>query len=300
MGLRRSTPILVQGITGREASSFVAESLAYGANIAAGVTPGKGGRRVHGVPVYNSVVEALAHHPLHATVISVPARFVRDAAAEALAAGLKLMVIVTERIPRRDVVAILEQAEEVGCQIIGPNSLGLIVPGQTRLGMAGGSADAVRRAYMPGPVAVLSRSGGMTTEIASMLTARGIGQSIAISVGGDPIVGSTFADLIPVLAGDGRTRAAVLFCEPGGSMEEDLAAWILDHGLPFPIIAFIAGKFAERFPGQRFGHAAAIVEGERGNPRRKAALMQEAGITLAATLADIPPLVQEALAAAAE
>ena len=290
-----NTRIIVQGITGREAATFTAESLAYGAQIVAGVTPGKGGVEVHGVPVYDTVAAALAEHPADATVISVPAPFLKDAALEAIANGLRLVVIVTERIPRRDVVEVLEAADERGCRVVGPNSLGVISPGRTRVGLCGGSADAVRRAYTPGPVGVMSRSGGMTTEIANLLTHAGLGQSTCISVGGDPIVGSTFLDLLPLYEADPETKALVIFGEPGSQMEEALAAHLAVHGSRLPVVAFIAGRFADRMPGVRFGHAAAIVEGGRGSPAAKIAALREAGVQVADRLSDIPRLVKEAI-----
>ena len=291
-----NTRIIVQGITGREAATFTAESIAYGAQIVAGVTPGKGGAEVHGVPVYDAVAAALAAHPANASVISVPPAFLKDAALEAIENGLSLVVIITERIPRRDVVEVLEAADERGCRVVGPNSLGVITPGKTRVGMNGGSAEAVRRAYVPGPVGVMSRSGGMTTEIASMLTLAGLGQSTCISVGGDHIVGSTFLDLLPLFEEDHETRALVLFGELGGSMEEALAEHIATQGARLPIVAFIAGRFADNMPGVRFGHAAAIVEEGRGSPARKIAALRESNVRVADRLSDIPRLVKEALA----
>ena len=291
-----NTRIVVQGITGREAATFTAESIAYGAQIVAGVTPGKGGAEVHGVPVYDAVAAALAAHPANASVISVPPAFLKDAALEAIENGLSLVVIITERIPRRDVVEVLEAADERGCRVVGPNSLGVITPGKTRVGMNGGSAEAVRRAYVPGPVGVMSRSGGMTTEIASMLTLAGLGQSTCISVGGDPVVGSTFLDLLPLYQEDQETRALVLFGEPGGSIEEALAEHIATQEARLPIVAFIAGRFADSLPGVRFGHAAAIVEEGRGSPAGKIAALRESGVRVADRLSDIPRLVKEALA----
>jgi succinyl-CoA synthetase alpha subunit len=291
------TRIIVQGITGREAATFSAESLAYGAQIVAGVTPGKGGTTVHGVPVYDTVAAALANHPAEATVISVPAAFLKDAALEALENGLRLVVIITERIPRRDIAEVLEAARENrrNCRVVGPNSLGIISPGRTRVGMCGGSADAVRRAYTPGPVGVMSRSGGMTTEIANLLTQSGLGQSTCVSVGGDPIIGSTFLDLLPVYESDPETKALVIFGEPGGNMEEALAAHVAAHGSRLPIIAFVAGRFADQMPGVRFGHAGAIVEAGRGSPAVKIAVLREAGVWVADKLSDIPRLVREAM-----
>lgn len=290
------TRIVVQGITGREATTFCRESVAYGAKIVAGVTPGKGDSDVHGIPVYDTVAQALREHPASAGIVSVPAAATLDAALEAIENGLSLLVILTERIPRRDVVEVLERASEHGCRVIGPNSLGVICPGQTRVGMNGGSAETVRRAYCPGPVGIMSRSGGMTTEIASMLTLAGLGQSTCVSVGGDPIVGSTFLDLLPLYEQDPDTRALVLFCEPGGAMEEALADHLQRHGTRLPIVAFVAGRFAEKLPGVRFGHAAAIVEEGRGSPTGKIAALRAAGVRVADHLSDIPRWVREAIA----
>jgi succinyl-CoA synthetase alpha subunit len=289
------TRILVQGITGREAAAFTGESIRYGARIVAGVTPGKGSLQVHGVPVFDTVAAALQAEPCDATVISVPPLFVRDAAQEALAHGLRLLVILTERVPRQDVVAILEQAGAAGARVIGPNSLGLISPGRTRIGMCGGAAQDVRRAYTPGPVGIISRSGGMTTEIASLLTQAGLGQSTCVSVGGDPIVGSTALDLLPLFEADPETLALVLFCEPGGTVEERLADHLTTHGSRLPIIAFVAGRFADRMQGLRFGHAGAIVEGDRGSPAAKIKALRQAGVRVAEKLSHLPGLVQQAL-----
>jgi succinyl-CoA synthetase alpha subunit len=289
-----ATRILVQGITGREAATFALESLRYGARIVAGVTPGRGGVEIHGVPVFDTVAAALQRQPCDATIISVPARTVRDAAWEALDHGIPLLIIITERIPRRDVVAILERARQVGARVIGPNSLGLICPGQTRLGMCGGAAEATLRAYQPGPVGILSRSGGMMTEIASLLTPAGIGQSTCISVGGDPIIGSTFLDLLPYFEADAETQALVLFCEPGGTMEEQLATHLQVQPSRLPIIAYVAGRFTDQRQGMRFGHAGAIVEGVQGSPAAKIATLRACGVLVVEKLSHIPTLVRKA------
>jgi len=289
------TRILVQGITGREAATFTYESIQYGARIVAGVTPGKGGGQVHGVPVFDSVAQAMKVQPCDATIISVQARFVRDAVWEALDHGIRLIVIITERIPRSDVAAMLEQATAAGVRIIGPNSLGIIAPGQTRIGMGGGSAEAVRRAYCPGPVGVLSRSGGMMTEIANLLTQSGMGQSTCVSIGGDPLIGSTFLDLLPLYEADPQTQALALFCEPGGTMEEQLAEHLTARGSRLSIVAFVAGRFTDRNQGVRFGHAGAIVEGSRGSPAGKIATLRESGVLVADKLSQIPALLHTAL-----
>jgi succinyl-CoA synthetase alpha subunit len=287
----RDTRILIQGITGREAVTVAQESIAYGARVVAGVTPGKGGTHVGAVPVFDTIAQAQAHTRIDASVISVPAPFVKDAAREALAYHIKLIVIVTERVPRHDIVTVLAEARQMGARIIGPNSLGLIVPGETRVGMCGGSADATRRAYTRGRVAVLSRSGGMTTEIANLLTMAGIGQSTAISLGGDPIIGSTYLDLLPLFEADPETDALVLFAEPGGTMEERLAEHLLAQPSRLRIVAFVAGRFAERMQGVRFGHAGSIVEGNQGSPQQKIVRLREAGVRVATRLDEIPSLV---------
>jgi len=289
------TRILVQGITGREASTFVYESIIYGAKIVAGVTPGRSDQSVHGIPVFDTVAAALAEEPCDASIITVPPRNALDAAWEALDQGLKLLVVITERIPQRDVVGIIEKARDYDARIIGPNSLGIIVPGQTRIGMCGGAASDTRTAYNPGPVGIISRSGGMLTEIANMLTLEGIGQSTCVSIGGDPIIGTSFVDLIPLYEKDEETRALVLFCEPGGLMEEQLAAYLQKYPLRIPIIAFIAGRFTDLHQGMRFGHAGSIVMGDKGSPAKKTATLREAGVIMANKISDIPTLLRSTL-----
>ena len=290
-----TTRIIVQGITGREGTTLTQQSLDYGTKIVAGVTPGKGGTSVYDVPVYDTVGQALEDHPADATVISVPAVAAGDAALEAIDRGLKLIVIVTERIPRRDVCQVVTYARVRGARVIGPNSLGVICPGQVKVGMVGGPAEDVRRAYVPGPVAVLSRSGGMTTELANMLTQDGLGQSTCVSIGGDPIVGSTFADLLPLLEQDTETRAVVIYGEPGGVREEALADYVTHSGTRLPIVAFIGGRFVDDMPGQRFGHAAVMVQGDRGTVSGKVKALRSAGIGVAERLSELPGLVREAL-----
>lgn len=290
-----NTRILVQGITGREAATFVSESIQYGARVLAGVTPGKGGLTVKGVPVFDTVAQALAAAPCNACIISVPARVVKDAAWEALENDLRLLLIVTENIPKQDVAAILEHAAARGARVVGPNSLGIISPGLTRIGMCGGKAADVRRAYCPGPVGVISRSGGMMTEIANLLTLNGIGQSTCVSIGGDPIIGSTILDLLPLYEADPQTRALALFCEPGGVMEENLAAHLEQHPTRLPIVAFVAGRFADRMQGQRFGHAGAIVEGKKGSPAGKMEVLRQAGVHVAGKLSQVPAILRDVL-----
>lgn len=291
----QNTRVIVQGITGREAATFTKDMLDYGTRVVAGVTPGKKGQQVHGIPVYDTVRQALKDHPAEASVISVPPALVKGAVLEALDNGIRLMVVVSERVPRKDTLAFLEAARENDARIIGPNTLGLISPQILKLGMAGGPVEDVRKAYMSGPVGVASRSGGMTTEIANLLTTNGIGQSTCIGVGGDPVVGSNFLDLIPLFAKDPETKVVVLFCEPGGIIEEKLAERVLAENIALPIVAFIAGRFVDDMPGVRFGHAATIVEGNRGTTRGKIAMFQKAGIRVAESFSDIVKITKEYL-----
>lgn len=287
-----NTRVLVQGITGREAASFTKDMLEFGTKVVAGVTPGKLGHEVHGVPVYDTLAQAVEAHKAEASVISVPPLMVKEAALEALDHGIKLLVIITERVPRKDVVEFLEVARERQARVIGPNTLGVISPGVVKLGMGGGPVQDVKKAYMQGRVGICSRSGGMTTEIANLLTTHGIGQSTCVSVGGDPIVGSNFADLVPLFNEDPDTDAVVLFCEPGGVIEERLAEQVLQEKWTMPIVAFVAGRFVDNMPGMRFGHAATIVEGEKGTTRGKIKMFEEAGIRVAQAFSQIVDILQ--------
>jgi succinyl-CoA synthetase alpha subunit len=288
MLLDQTTRILVQGITGREASAMTQDMLAYGTPIVAGVTPAKGGQEVSGVPVFDTVAEAqAAGHRCNASVVSVPAAGVLDAATEAIEHGIKLLLIMSERVPRLDAARLLSLARAAGCTVIGPNTLGLIRPGVAKMGTIGGRIDNARQSFKPGRVAVLSRSGGMTTEIASFLTSRGIGQSIAIGVGGDPIIGSDFCDLIEQLEDDPNTDAVVIYGEPGGTAEERLAEKLTRKRSRLRVNAFLSGRFVDELEGVRFGHAAVIVERGRGSVRGKMAALREAGVFVAETFDEI-------------
>ncbi len=290
-----NTRVIVQGITGREAVIFTKDMLDYGTKVVAGVTPGKQGRTVHGVGVYDTVRRALKNHPAEASVISVPPALVKGAALEALDNGIGLVVIVSERVPRKDTIEILEVAHEKKARVIGPNTLGLISPHRFKLGMAGGPVKDVKKAYMPGPVGIASRSGGMTTEIANLLTTNDNGQSTCIGEGGDPVVGSNFLDLIPLFDDDPETKMVVLFCEPGGIIEEKLAEFVMAQKSLIPLVAFVAGRFVDKMPGIRFGHAATIVEGDRGTTKGKIAIFKKAGIRVAESFSDIVMIAKDYL-----
>jgi len=284
---------MIQGITGREAVNMTRECLDYGSQVVAGVTPGRGGRDVYGVPVYDTVREAVAKHHIDGSVLTVPPAFTRDAAFEAIENGIKLLVIVTERIPRLEVVQVVELANMRGTRVIGPNCLGLITPGKCKMGGIGGPAADTRKAYQPGPVGVMSRSGGMTTEIANALTAAGLGQSTAVSIGGDAIIGSSYAELMPLFEADAGTKAIVIYSEPGGPMEAQLAEWVKQHTSRLPIVAFMAGRFMDAMPGMRFGHAGTIVEGRADTAAEKIRRLHDAGIAVAEEIEQIPGLVKE-------
>ena len=291
-----TTTFIVQGITGREAVNLTRECLDYGsgARIVGGVTPGRRGREVHGVPVFDTVAQAVAHHgePIDGSVVTVPPAFTRDAVFEAIENGIRLVLIVTERIPRRDVAQMVELAELRGARIIGPNCLGIMVPDIVKMGGIGGPARDAAKAYSPGPIGVISRSGGMTTEMSSTLTAAGLGQSTAVSIGGDPIIGSTYAELMPMFEADERTEGIVIYTEPGGRMEAQLARWVVEHESRLPIVAFMAGRFMDEMPGMSFGHAGTIVEGHEDTAAQKIARLAEAGITVAEEISQIPELIR--------
>jgi succinyl-CoA synthetase alpha subunit len=297
--LNGETTFIVQGITGREAVNLTRECLDYGSKVVGGVTPGRKGREVHGVPVFDTVAQAVENHggPIDGSVVTVPPAFTKDAVLEAILNGIKLIVIVTERIPRRDVAQMVELANMEGARIIGPNCLGLIVPEVCKMGGIGGPAKDAAKAYAPGPVGVMSRSGGMTTEISSSLTQAGLGVSTAVSIGGDAIIGSTYAELMPYFEADEQTQAIVIYTEPGGRMEAQLSEWVAEHNSRLPIIAFMAGKFMddEEMKGMSFGHAGTIVEGKEDTATEKIARLEAAGIRVVERIDEIPDAVKQKL-----
>jgi succinyl-CoA synthetase alpha subunit len=249
--------------------------------------------------VFDTVAQAVQRHggPIDGSVVTVPPAFTKDAVFEALENGVKLVVIVTERIPRRDVAEMVELAAEHEARIIGPNCLGIIVPDEIKMGGIGGPAKDAAKSYTPGPVGLISRSGGMTTEMSSTLTAAGLGQSTAVSIGGDAIIGSTYAELMPLFEADPDTEAIVIYTEPGGRMEAELARWVSDNGSRLPIVAFMAGRFMDDMPGMSFGHAGTIVEGKEDTATEKIARLAEAGIVVAEEISNIPQMVKDRIGA---
>ena len=294
--INEQTRVLVQGITGREARSVCKEMIDYGTKVVAGVTPGKGGQEVHGVPVYDTLSQALAEHPEVNTVLTyVPPLSVKDAVFEAIEAGIPLINIVTERVPMLDSAQIHEFARARRVRIVGPTSVGIINPGaRVKVGAIGGAN--VDRVYRPGRIGVISKSGGMTTETSWIIRQAGFGISTAMGIGGDFIKGGNFVDLVPLFFADEQTDAIVIFGEPGGGDEEALAEYVMAHGLQKPIVAFISGRFVDRMPqGVQFGHAGAVVERGMGSPAAKIAAMRKAGILVAEVHAQIADLLKEVL-----
>lgn len=298
----KSTRLIVQGITGRDGSFHTQQMVSYGTRVVAGVTPGRGGEKVHGVPVFDSVAEAMAATKANASVIYVPAPFAADAIYEAADAGVGLIVCITEGVPVRDalgayhhVAALRAQAagsrdgvEAVGAKprLIGPNCPGLISPGLSKVGILPGHI------CKPGPVGLVSRSGTLTYEVVHQLTHAGLGQSTCLGIGGDPIVGTGFVDALALFEADPHTEAIVLIGEIGGTDEEE-AAQFIKRRVKKPVVAFVAGQTAP--PGQRMGHAGAIVSGGSGTAAEKMAAFQAAGIPVARIPSEIPALVAEAL-----
>ena len=279
----KDTKILVQGITGREGHFHTQAMREYGSTILAGTTPGKGGQEIEGIPVFDSVLEAKTQFPeLNASIIFVPARFAADAATEALDAGLKVVTVITEHIPVHDEMRFIELARRQNSYVIGPNTPGIISPGQCKLGIM------PAHVFKPGRVGLISRSGTLTYEVAASLTEAGFGQSTAIGLGGDPIVGMSFVDALQLFEEDKNTDATVLIGEIGGSAEEEAAKYIKTN-ISKPVIAYIAGRTAPK--GKRMGHAGAIVSGKTGTADGKIKALRKSG----ATVIDRPIDVDEAL-----
>jgi len=273
-----STRVVVQGITGAEGTFHARRMLEYGTAVAAGVTPGKGGTRHLDVPVFDTVDEAVKSEGVDASVIFVPPLAAADAIMEAADAGVRLIVCITEGIPALDMVRVKTFLKETSSRLIGPNTPGIISPGRTKLGIMPGPI------HKPGPVGVISRSGTLTYEAVHQLTLLGLGQSTAVGIGGDPIVGLSFVDLLEMFEADPETEAVVLIGEIGGSAEE-AAALLIGGGLSKPVIGYIAGLTSP--PGRRMGHAGAIMSGGRGTAARKIELLREAGAHMVRNPAEI-------------
>ena len=280
----KETRVVVQGITGNEGSFHTRQMLHFGTNIVAGVTPGRGGHAVEGVPVYEHVSDAVAKHGANTSVVFVPARFARSAISEAIEAGIKTIIVITESIPLKDSIELFSMAQQAGATIIGPNTAGILSPlARVSVGIMPGHI------FRPGNTGMVSRSGTLTYEIASQITNAGLGQSTCVGIGGDPMVGTDFISVLERLKDDNETKAVVLIGEIGGNKEELAAKYIKETNYPKKVVAYIAGKAAP--PEKRMGHAGAIIMGNTGTAKGKVEALREAGAAVADKPSDVPRLL---------
>lgn len=285
--VNRDTRLVVQGITGRDGSFHTSQMLEYGTNVVAGVTPGKGGQTFEGrVPVFNTVADAVSATGANATVIYVPPTLAAGAIAEAADAGIPFIVCITEGIPTVDMLKVLPFVRETGARLLGPNCPGLISPGQAKVGIIPGNICA------PGRVGLVSRSGTLTYEVVNQLTRQGIGQSTCVGIGGDPLIGTNFIDVLAAFQADPDTDAIVMMGEIGGTDEQKAAEFVKAH-VTKPVVGFIAGQTAP--PGRRMGHAGAIISGSSGTAAEKMAAFRANGIAVMERPADVVGLIREQL-----
>jgi succinyl-CoA synthetase alpha subunit len=282
----RDTRVLVQGITGREGSFHTEQMVEYGTNVVSGVTPGGKGKSVAGVPVFDTVADAVAETAPNVAIIFVPARFAPDAIYEAVDNDLPLVVCITEGIPVVDMVPLYAHAQNRGTRLLGPNCPGLITPGEAKVGIMPGFI------HIPGPVGVVSRSGTLTYEVVDALSRAGTGQSTAVGIGGDPVIGTSFVDVLGLFEADPATEAIVMIGEIGGNDEETAARFIQDH-VAKPVVGFIAGRTAP--PGKRMGHAGAIISGGSGTATEKMAALEASGVRVVDRPSAVPDAIQAAL-----
>ncbi|GBC92001.1 Succinate--CoA ligase [ADP-forming] subunit alpha [bacterium HR15] len=282
-----NSKVLVQGITGREGEFHTRQMLEYGTKVVAGVTPGKGGQQILGVPVYDTVKQAVAETGANVSCIFVPAPFAPDAILEAADAGIEVIVCITEGIPVQDMIRVVNYLKRcTQSRLIGPNCPGITTAGECKVGIMPGNL------FRKGNIGLVSRSGTLTYEIVHELTRAGFGQSTCVGIGGDPIIGTTFMDVLPMFEADPQTEAIVLVGEIGGS-DEEIAAEYIKHHMTKPVIGFISGRTAP--PGKRMGHAGAIISGGKGSAQSKVQALSEAGVPIADTPAEIPQLVRARL-----
>jgi succinyl-CoA synthetase alpha subunit len=292
--LGEKTTLLIQGITGREGTVRTRFMRSYGTKVVAGVTPGRGGTEVEGVPVYNTVEEAWERHgPIDASVTFVPGPMVRDAVLEGIEAGIELIIMPVERVPLHDILEMMALAKQRGTRILGPGSIGIVSPGKAAAGWLGGTAERAREVFVPGPVGVVSRSGGQSSTLPWTLKQAGLGVSTALHIGAEPIVGLSFAEILPLFEGDEETKAVAMFGEIGSAYEEGAAEVIREGRFTKPLVAYIAGAWAPA--GMRFSHASAIVERGRGTAKSKIKALQEAGAHVVDSPEEIAPTVARLL-----
>jgi len=288
------TQVVVQGATGREAVLRIKLMQSYGTKVVAGVTPGKGGQMAEGVPVYDTVLEAKSHHPgINVSAIFVPASAAKLAAFEALDAGMHVITLHPERVPQQDMLEVIAYAKRCQGYVIGPNTIGLVSPGKALVGMIGGNPTAAREFFRPGPIGVLSRSGGSTTTLAYYLNQVGLGQTTAIGMGGDAFIGTTLREFLELFEHDPATKMIALFGEIGTSVEEDAAEFIRQGGITKPIVAYIAGRHAR--PDVRFGHAGAMISRGVGTASAKQDALRSVGVRVVEHFGDIGRVAREML-----
>ena len=280
----KKTKVLVQGATGHQGVFHIGEMKNFGTNVVAGVTPGKAGQKVNGVPIFNTVRDGVDETGANTSLILVPARFAKDAVFEALDAGIKTVVVITENIPFHDTMEFVHYAKYKDAVLIGPNCPGIASPGKTKIGILPGSI------FLEGNVGVASRSGTLTYEIVNSLSEKGMGQSTCVGLGGDPIIGTSFIDALDAFEKDQETKAVVLVGEIGGTAEEDAAEYIIEH-ISKPVFAFIAGRTAP--PGKRMGHAGAIIARGKGTAASKIKTFEKADVKIAQFPTDIADLVEK-------
>ena len=284
--VNNSTRVLVQGFTGSQATLHSEQAIEYGTNIVGGVTPGKGGQTHLGLPVFDTVHEAMKKVQPNAALIFVPAPYCKDSILEAADAGIELIICITEGVPTLDMLVVKEKIDQLGITLIGPNCPGVITPGEAKLGIMPGSI------HKPGSIGIISRSGTLTYEAVKQTTDLGMGQSSCVGIGGDPIPGSSFIDILKLFESDDQTKAIVMVGEIGGSAEEEAAEYIKNN-VTKPVISYIAGQTAP--PGKRMGHAGAIIAGGKGTAADKIAKLKECGVEIADSLVDIGKKVEEVL-----
>ncbi len=282
--VNNGTRVVVQGITGKEGSFHARACRDYGTKVVAGVTPGKGGQKMDDIPVFNTVAQAVSGAGANTSLIFVPPAFAADAIMEAQAAGIKVIVCITEGIPTLEMVKVMRSLQGTDTRLIGPNCPGIISPGEAKVGIMPGHI------HQQGSMGVVSRSGTLTYEAVYQLSLLGIGQSTCVGIGGDPIIGTNFIDMLKLFAADSQTEGVVLIGEIGGTAEEEAAAFIKAN-FKKPVVAFIAGQTAP--PGKRMGHAGAIISGGSGKASDKIAALEAAGITVTKTVADLGQVVKE-------